>query len=133
MKCIKIKVKKSKIISTGDKDEKSRVVTTPPRKATTLRIEMSDGTVIQHRSATKTFVEIIENNYPDLIEEIDFGYAVISKEKLPDFKRTKRAQIQLSNGYWLSTNHSTSTKADILRKISDELDLKLNIYIVDKR
>ena len=118
--------------STENKDNEERDSKTL-RKATVLRIEFSDGTVIQHHSATETYVEVIENNYPDLIEEIDFGYAVISKEKLPDFKNTKRAQVQLNNGYWLSTNFSTDTKADILRKISDELGLELKIDIVDKQ
>lgn len=101
-------------------------------KASILRIEFSDGTVIQHHSATKTYVEVIENNYPDLIENIDFGYTVLSKDKLLDYKNTKRAQVQLNNGYWLSTNYSTETKAKILQKISDELGLDLKINIVNK-
>lgn len=104
-----------------------------PRKVTILRVEFPDGKVIQYPSATDTYVEIIEDNYPDLIEEIDFGYVVISKEKLPDFKSTKRSQKQLSNGYYLSTNFSTETKADILKKISEELELNLKIDIVEKK
>lgn len=102
------------------------------RKSTTLRITLPDGTVLYNRSATKTYKDIIENNYPDLIEEIDFGYPVIAKEKMPDFKTTKRSQEQLYNGYWLSTNFSTETKADILQKVSDELGLGLKIEIIDK-
>lgn len=111
---------------TNDKDGKQI------RKPTTLRITLPDGTVLYNRSATKTYKDIIENNYPDLIEEIDFGYPVIAKEKMPDFKTTKRAQEQLYNGYWLSTNFSTEAKAEILQKISDELGLGLKIEIIDK-
>ena len=102
------------------------------RKAMTLRVLLPNGTVLYNRSATKTYVEIIENNYPDLLEEIDFGYPVIAKEKMPNFKRTKRSQVQLNNGYWLSTSFSTEIKANILRKISEELGLELNVIIVDK-
>lgn len=102
------------------------------RKATTLRITLPDGTVIYNRSATKTYKDIIENNYPDLIEEIDFGYPVIAKERMPDFKTTKRFQVQLYNGYWLSTNFSTETKAEILKRVSEELGLELVISIVNK-
>lgn len=101
-------------------------------KLTTLRITLPDGEIIYNSSAAKTFRVIIENNYPDLIEEINFGYPVIAKEKMPDFKTTKRSQVQLFNGYWLSTNFNTETKAAILQRISDELGLDLDISIVDK-
>lgn len=103
-----------------------------PRKETILRVEYPEGKVIKYLSATDTFVDIIENNYPDLIEEIDFGFPVVSKERLPDFESTKRSQKQLSNGYYLSTNFSTKAKAEILEKVSEELGLGLKISIIDK-
>lgn len=124
------KTKENKVRSQADKQKTYESKAT--RKVTILRVEFPDGKVIQYPSATDTYVEIIENNYPDLIEEIDFGYAVISKDKLPDFKNTKRAQKQLSNGYYLSTNFSTDTKAEILEKVSEELGLGLIIKIIDK-
>jgi hypothetical protein len=124
------KTKENKVRSQADKQKIYESKAT--RKVTILRVEFPDGKVIQYPSATDTYVEIIENNYPDLIEEIDFGYAVISKDKLPDFKNTKRAQKQLSNGYYLSTNFSTDTKAEILEKVSEELGLGLIIKIIDK-
>ena len=128
---IKKNVEKRKLsLSTNSKGETAE--TKMPRKVTILRVEFPDGKIIQYPSATDTYIDVIENNYPDLIEEIDFGYAVISKEKLPDFKNTKRAQRQLSNGYYLSTNFSTETKAEILQKISDELELKYIVSIIKK-
>lgn len=127
----KDKIKESQINS--QKEETSKDVSgTQKRKATILRVEMPDGKVIQYSNATETYVEIVESNYPDLIEEIDFGFPVIAKEKMPDFKTTKRAQSQLSNGYWLCTNFSTSDKANILQKISDELGLELKIEVIEK-
>ena len=36
-------------------------------KTEILRVEYPDGTVIQHTKAIDTFVEVIENSYPDLI------------------------------------------------------------------
>ena len=130
------KVKKNKarkVQSTKEGNEASIDKTgKQSRKSKTLRITFPNGTVLYNRSATKTYKDIIENNYPDLIEEIDFGYPVIAKEKMPDFKTSKRAQEQLFNGYWLSTNFSTETKADILKRISVELGLELDISIVDK-
>lgn len=40
--------------------------------------------------------------------------------------------LQINGGYYVSTNFSTSDKAEILRKISDELELGLKVSLVDK-
>ena len=127
------KTKEKKVYSHTQKNEHGTNESNEPRKVTTLRVEYPEGKAIQYPSATDTFVEIIENNYPDLIEDIDFGFSVISKERLPDFESTKRSQKQLSNGYYLSTTFSTKAKAEILKKVSEELGLGLKITIIDKK
>lgn len=132
------KVKKGKVKNKKNQEKKQQLSALTKnkgktsRKDTLLRVEMPDGKVIQYPSATNTFVEIIENNYPDLIEEIDFGFAVISRERFPDFKSTKRSQRQLSNGHYLSTHFTTDTKAKILEKITEELELGLKIIVIGK-
>lgn len=128
----KSKGRKSQSTTGGDTLSSDMKDKAASRKSTTLRVTLADGTVLYNRSAAKTYKDIIENNYPDLIEEIDFGYPVIAKEKMPDFKTTKRSQEQLYNGYWLSTNFNTETKAEILKRISDELELGLTIDIIEK-
>lgn len=100
------------------------------RSNKSIKITMPEGNVIQESSATETYLYIFEHNYPDLIVEIDFGDYVISKERMPDYPNTVRHQSQLSNGYFVSTNFDTDTKAKILRRISDELDLNLVIEVV---
>lgn len=98
-----------------------------------LRVTMHDGRVIQHKRSSDTFVEVIENCFPDLIADIDFGTKVISKERFPDFDcGAKRSQVQLSTGHWLSTHSSNSFKAKILRRISDELELGLKVEVVGR-
>ena len=45
-----------------------------------IKVITSDGRVIQNENSNNTFIEIIENNYPDLIEDIDLGEVIISKD-----------------------------------------------------
>lgn len=100
------------------------------RSNKSIKITTPEGDVIQESSATETYLYIFEHNYPDLIVEIDFGDYVISRERMPDYPNTVRHQSQLSNGYFVSTNFDTDTKAKILKRISDELGLGLKIDVV---
>ncbi len=96
-----------------------------------LRITEQNGNVIQNTSPLDTFIRVIENSYPDLLLEINFGIPVISKNRLPDFPGgTKRSQRKISGGFYLSTNFDTTTKAKILQRISDELELGWRIDIL---
>lgn len=102
--------------------------TRSPRKS--IRIITAEGKIIQKSDATKTYLSVFEDNYPDLIVEIDFGdILVISKERMPDFPNSVRYQKYLSKGYYVSTNFDTETKAQILQKISDELGLGYTIEV----
>lgn len=96
-----------------------------------IKVTEPDGTVIQKNTPLETYVFMIEKSFPDLIEEIDFGRPVISKEKFPDFPGSKRRQQQVAGGYYLSTNFDARDKARILQKISDELDLGWNIELTE--
>ena len=96
-----------------------------------IKVTESDGTVIQKNTPLETYVFMIEKSFPDLIEEIDFGRPVISKEKFPDFPGSKRSQQQIAGGFFLSTNFNARDKARILQKISDELDLGWNIELTE--
>ena len=96
-----------------------------------IKVTEPDGTVIQKNTPLETYVFMIEKSFPDLIEEIDFGRPVISKEKFPDFPGSKRRQQQIAGGYYLSTNFDARDKARILQKISDELDLGWNIELTE--
>ena len=101
-------------------------------KRLTLRVEYPDGRVLQNNNSTVTYLDVIKESFPDLILGMDFGSPVIGREKLPDFPNHPRAQTQIDGGYYVSTNFSTKDKADILKKISDELDLGLKVTLIDK-
>ena len=101
-------------------------------KQQTIRVEFPDGRVLQNSNATITYLEVIKNSFPDLIIGMEFTSPVISRERIPDFPNHPRAQTLIDGGFYVSTNFSSKDKVAILKKISDELDLGLNITLVDK-
>lgn len=101
-------------------------------KQQTLRVEYPDGRVLQNKNGTITYLDVIRESFPDLILGMEFSSPVIGRERLPDFPNHPRAQTQIEGGYFVSTNFSTKDKAEILKKISVELDLGLKVALVDK-
>ena len=101
-------------------------------KQQTIRVEYPNGMVLQNANATTTYLEVIKNNFPDLILDIKFTSPVISRVRIPDFPNHSRAQTLIAGGFYVSTNFSNKDKVAILKKISDELDLGLKITLIDK-
>ena len=103
-----------------------------PQKSKTeiLRVELPDGRVIQHKKVVDTFVEVIENNFPDLIHELDIQHAginLVTKERSEQYASSQR---EIVDGWYVFTNISTRKKREDLLRISNELDLGLKIDIV---
>lgn len=101
-------------------------------KQQTIRVEYPDGRVLQNTNATITYLEVIKNNFPDLILDIKFTSPVISRDRIPDFPNHSRAQTLIAGEFYVSTNFSSKDKVAILKKISDELDLGLKITLINK-
>lgn len=101
-------------------------------KRQTIRVEYPDGKIVQNQKSKITFLEVIKDNFPDLIMGIEFSRPLISRDRLPDYPNHQRAQTLIEGGYYVSTNFSNQDKVKILKKISDELDLGLKITLVDK-
>lgn len=99
---------------------------------TKLKITYPNGNVVSCDSKTDTFIYVFENHYPDLIVEIDFGFPVISKDRMADFEKSTRTQREIKDGYFVVTKFNINTMVNILSKISDELDLDLKIEVVSK-
>lgn len=100
-------------------------------KKSILRVEFPGGRIIQHSVASKTFAQVIDEHYPDLIAEIGIvhaGVPLVSKNL--DFKYAKY-QKQISGGWYVFTNIRTERKQADLQKISEELDLNLRVSVVD--
>ena len=99
-------------------------------KTEILRVEYPDGRVVQYPKAIDTFVEVIENNYPDLIHELNILHAsvnLVTKERSLQYAS---AQRKITGGWLVFTNINTRRKRDDLIKISNELELDLKVDIV---
>lgn len=99
-------------------------------KTEILRVEYPDGRVVQYQKAVDTFVEVIENNYPDLIHELNILHAnvnLVTKERSHQYAS---AQREIADGWLVFTNINTRRKRDDLIKISNELELDLKVDIV---
>lgn len=115
-----------------DEDTKNEAASIEKTRAKTeiLRVEYPDGYVVQHPKATDTFVEVIENSYPDLIHELNIVHAnvnIVSREYSDQYAS---AQREISGGWLVFTNTNTRRKREDLIKISEELDLGLKVDIV---
>ena len=99
-------------------------------KTEILRVEYPDRRVVQYPKAIDTFVEVIENNYPDLIHELNILHAsvnLVTKERSLQYAS---AQREIAGGWLVFTNINTRRKREDLIKISNELELDLKVDIV---
>lgn len=99
-------------------------------KTEILRVEYPDGRVVQYQKAVDTFVEVIENNYPDLIHELNILHAnvnLVTKERSQQYAF---AQREIADGWLVFTNINTRRKKEDLIKISHELELDLKVDVV---
>lgn len=99
-------------------------------KTEILRVEYPDGRVVQYLKAIDTFVEVIENNYPDLIHELNILHAnvnLVTKERSEQYAS---AQREIADGWLVFTNINTRRKREDLIKISNELELDLKVDVV---
>lgn len=114
------------------KNKTENAKSTESGSGTKLKITYPDGQVVSCDSKTDTFIYVFENHFPDLIVEIDFGFPVISKERLSDFEKSTRTQREIEGGYFVVTKFNINTMVNILTKISAELDLGLIVEVVSK-
>lgn len=99
-------------------------------KTEILRVEYPDGKVVQYPKAIDTFIEVIENNYPDLIHELNILHAnvnLVTKERSEQYASAQRL---IADGWLVFTNINTRRKREDLIKISEELELGLKVDLV---
>jgi len=99
-------------------------------KTEILRVEYPNGKIIQYPKAIDTFIEIIENNYPDLIHELNIFHANVNLVTKVRSEQYASAQREISDGWLVFTNINTRRKRDDLIKISEELELGLKVDLV---
>lgn len=93
-----------------------------------LSVTFPDGSVLSYPNSTQTFLEVLENSYPDLIIEMDIevngGNIIHTANDKPRLKEIK-------GGFFVDVNYRTDVKVQILRQISEELELNLLVEQID--
>ena len=99
-------------------------------KTHTLKVTFPDGRILQHRQAKLTYVEVIKDNYPELISLMGIVHAGVNivSDKLD--AKYHDSQQEIEGGWYVMTNTTTEVKRDDLIRISDELELGLTVELV---
>lgn len=104
---------------------------TQRKKKSILRVEFPDGRIIQHPVAADTFAQVINEHYPELIDEIGIVHAGVPLVSRTLDKKYADYQKAIDNGWYVFTNIRTEKKQEDLKKISDVLGLDLKVSVVD--
>jgi hypothetical protein len=94
----------------------------PPKR---LAVTMSDGEVIRYHRAMDTFREVIFKLGPEKVLRVDRERMLIATESIP-----KRRTVPYG-GYYITGNHGTPAKRDLLERIAERLRVQLRIDLVD--
>lgn len=95
---------------------------------TILRVSFPDGTSFEERYAYKTLVKAIEKIGVERVEKLNI---MARGENILQDKPNKQYNThEVGNKYFLMTHSSTVEKKKQLSRISDELDLNLDISII---
>ncbi|OKY93978.1 MAG: hypothetical protein BHV67_16415 [Bacteroidales bacterium 43_36] len=93
-----------------------------------LSVTFPDGSVLSSSNSTQTFLAVLEQSFPDLIIEmgieVNGGNIIHTTNDKPRLKEIK-------GGFFVDVNYRTDVKVQILRQISDELELNLIVEQVD--
>ncbi len=101
------------------------------KKKSLLRVEFPDGRIIQHPVAADTFAQVIDEHYPELIDEIGIVHAGVPLVSKTLDKKYADYQKPIGDGWYVFTNIRTEKKQEDLQKISDSLGLGLKVSVVD--
>ena len=106
-------------------------VKAPPKR---LRVEFSDGTIIDENKAADTFIHAIRHIGLQRVSELPikkFGHPLVStrmpKYELPHYTKTLRE----IDGYFINTYSGTNQKAQYIKRIADTLQMDISVSIVD--
>lgn len=100
------------------------------QKSEILRVTLPSGEVIQNAKVVDTFVDVISRLDPQKVHNLGIIHA---KDNIVSRQRNQKyivAQKDIGNGWYLLTNPTTRRKQEILRQISDSLDLNWKIELV---
>jgi len=102
-------------------------------KSVILRVELADGTIIEHKNVSTTYCEAIKAIGPEEISILGICHAgvnIVSREldaKYADYQRS------IGDGWYVMTNSPTPVKYQDLQKIIEEygIDMKVSLVSLD--
>lgn len=123
--------------SAAESDKKrieGTLFTTKKSKSAILRVEFSDGRIIEHRNVSATYCDVIKEIGAEEVNILDIyhsGVNIVSRtldSKYGDYQR------DIGDGWYVLTNTSTNTKYQDLQRIIDEycVDIKVSIVPLDQ-
>lgn len=96
----------------------------------TLRVEFPDGHAIQEKVVGDTYIAVIKEIEPDLVELVELSHSGVPIVSKTLDERYAKYQKPIGDGWYVMTNSSTNTKYQDLLKISETLELGLKVYLI---
>ena len=106
------------------KNHKTDKRTSPTR----LSVTMSDGTVVEHKHASDTFVEVIDRIGRRDVKKLDL---IVNGQDLMSTSKDNQQRRKLG-GYYINVGTSTEKKVSLLADIDSLLDVGLWVKIIPK-
>lgn len=100
------------------------------KKSHILRVTYADGTIIQERVVARTLVEVIRNSDPEQIAALNIYLAGVNLVTKELSEKYEKCQMPIQDGYYVMTLSDTPRKYQIIKTISDALNLNLTVEFI---
>jgi hypothetical protein len=100
------------------------------KKSHILRVTYPNGITIQERVVARTLVEVIRNSDPEQIAALNIYLAGVNLVTKELSEKYEKCQMPIQDGYYVMTLSDTPRKYQIIKTISDALNLKLTVEFI---
>lgn len=100
------------------------------KKSHILRVTYPNGIIIQERVVARTLVEVIRNSDPEQITALNIYLAGVNLVTKELSEKYEKCQMPIQDGYYVMTLSDTPRKYQIIKTISDALNLNLIVEFI---
>ncbi|MEI6556082.1 MAG: hypothetical protein WCL70_10865 [Paludibacter sp.] len=100
------------------------------KKSHILRVTYPNGIIIQERVVARTLVEVIRNSDPEQITALNIYLAGVNLVTKELSEKYEKCQMPIQDGYYVMTLSDTPRKYQIIKTISDALNLNLTVEFI---
>jgi hypothetical protein len=100
------------------------------KKSHILRVTYPNGIIIQERVVARTLVEVIRNSDPEQIAALNINLAGVNLVSKEISEKYEKCQMAIQDGYYVMTLSDTPRKYQIIKYISDTLNLNLTVEFI---